>query len=688
MTSAEPTRASLQPALGFAVALLWLAGLLVLSLWQTRSPLFHAAWLADGKALGQAWLSLPGFLLHRAPGALWIIPLALAAFGLGQTLLGRCLKLHLPAGPVLALGLGALMLLSFFLASRGWATPTIIRALLLALGAIGSFEAALRFPRPLRNFLPRSPASWAAGLAAAVAGLVVVMTLCQPTFGYDAITYHLALPRSYLQSGDTAPRPFILYSYFPENLEMLYLLGLAAGGVVSAQLVNALVWVTIVWLGRDLGRSLLGAEAGAFAALALALTPTLSQGAMVMVSDGGVALFGLLGLWFLVRLAERPTPADWWLWGAALGLAAGTKYTAYLFVILPQVAALLLYRRSWRGLGSAGLVALAVALPWWLRNFLSAGNPLFPALAGSFGLPLDPLAVRRLHEDAHAVALSWQLLPDLLRLPGRLFSLAPSQLDLSLGTASLLGPLAVAGLPFALPSRLRSRSLGLVWVYLALALGLWFGSFRLVRFVQPGLAAAAALSGLGLFQLRQRAGRSMQFVINAVLLGFALSGLGLVLDYGLELTKGFYYLRQPVAASDYLTLRSRDRTVELGSFPVLHALNQSLPADARVLFVGETASLYLLRPSLAPSFLSPNPLVHLIQEGLPFPAIALRLREAGLTHVLYRPDELDRLERSYGVNRLSPQDRARLDQFFSAGVCRQIKAQEQPRVIVCELVNE
>jgi hypothetical protein len=134
--------------------------------------------------------------------------------------------------------------------------------------------------------------------------------------------------------------------------------------------------------------------------------------------------------------------------------------------------------------------------------------------------------------------------------------------------------------------------------------------------------------------------------------------------------------------------RSHDRVIELGSFPILHELNQKLPPDARVLLVGETAFFYLQRPCLAPSFLDPNPLVHLIQQGLPFPAIARRLREAGLTHVLYRPDELDRIERDYQTNRITVGDRARLEQFFQSEACRPFAFQEKPRVLVCELAQD
>ena len=379
---------------GQALSLLWLLGLLAIFLYQVRSLLFHSPWSYLFRSLGQGLHRLPSFLVRIDSGALWIVPLALAGYGLGRAILGRLFKFQLPAGPTLALGLGALALLSYFLAGFGWATAATVRVVLGVLGIYGLLELMLSLRFFTFKLKSISPTGWAVGIAVAFAGLVVSLSLLQPTVFYDALFYHLALPRSYLLTGDTAPLPYNACSFYPQNLEMLYLLGLSAGGVLAAQLVNALVWFTVVWLGRDLGRQLLGPEAGVWAALALALTPTLSQGSILIMNDGATAMFGLAGLWCLVRIAESSDRRYWWLWGAALGLAGGTKYSGYLFVILPQVLVLLFSRsRSFAGLFRAGLIAAALLFPWWLRNFLAVGNPLFPALAGMIGDSVDPLLV-------------------------------------------------------------------------------------------------------------------------------------------------------------------------------------------------------------------------------------------------------------------------------------------------------
>lgn len=678
----------------FALALSWLIALFTLSLFQTHTLIFHPSPGYLVQAVGKSVIALPRFLVQVQPKVFWVLPLGLAAFGLGRTTLVRLFRLKAPAGVGLGFGLGLLSLVAFALAATGLTEPAAVQALLLLLAGWGLLELWFQL-RPVR--LTVRTVFRAEGLIAGVAlmlGLVITFALFQPTFFYDALTFHLAMPQSYLLTGDVSPRPFITYSYFPQNLEMLYLLALAAGGVVPAQLVNALVWLALILSARDLGRELFGARAGAFSALALALLPCLSQAAILLSNDPAVALFGLTGLWFLARIQTEPGGKAFALWGASLGLAAGAKPTAYLFVLLPQgLAALFSRGRSLRGLLLAGAAGIALVSPWWIRNLVSIGNPLFPFFTSWFGGPLSARQGEILYGSTFVHLFSSSLLPFLLRLPAQMFLLEPAALDQALGSASLVGPFALLGLPFLFRrGQPRPTPARPVWLYLLWASLAWLATIHVMRlrYFLPGLAVAAVLSGAGIEVLLRPAvsGPRGSLLLKLLLSLLSLSLMLFLLSWALHLTHGFFCLRQPSPETDYLLRRSRDRVIELGAFPLIHELNQTLPANAQVLFVGETSFLYLQRPCLAPSFLNPNPLVHLVQQGLPFPVAARRLREAGLTHVLYRPAELDRLERDYRTHRLSAEQRARLEQFFQSGFCRPVAVQERPWALACELAPD
>src|SRR5208282_3177851 len=66
--------------------------------------------------------------------------------------------------------------------------------------------------------------------------------------------------------------------------------------------------------------------------------------------------------------------------GIALGLLLATKYTAMLSAVLFLLALDAPLRAGWRlrHWAAAGICALLLAAPWFIRNWILTGNPLFP----------------------------------------------------------------------------------------------------------------------------------------------------------------------------------------------------------------------------------------------------------------------------------------------------------------------
>jgi len=109
-------------------------------------------------------------------------------------------------------------------------------------------------------------------------------------------------------------------------------------------------------------------------------------------TDLWMAAFLLAGLvWSLGRLRTR---RERWMAGVALGLAAGAKYHAPVFIgIVLGIAFLARWGREnrWsRGkvLLAVAAVALAVGSVPYLRNWIVTGNPLYPAKVAVFNIVL------------------------------------------------------------------------------------------------------------------------------------------------------------------------------------------------------------------------------------------------------------------------------------------------------------
>ena len=203
--------------------------------------------------------------------------------------------------------------------------------------------------------------------------------------GDDALTYHLPSAGFWLQTHHIGIyntwffNPANTYSPLAGSTFLLWLI--APIGV--DQLANfaqmpalILIFFAIVQIARSLGvRTFIAALA---ATAALLSRPFISE-AIIVKDDHFLAAFFIAAVAGCAapRLNDRLAP---WRIGIALGLFFATKYTALLTAPLFLFLIDAPFRAGWkprRWLIAAGCVLL-IAGPWYIRNWVVAGNPLYP----------------------------------------------------------------------------------------------------------------------------------------------------------------------------------------------------------------------------------------------------------------------------------------------------------------------
>ena len=238
---------------------------------------------------------------------------------------------------------------------------------------------------------------------AALALAIVVLLASVPPVDRDALTHHLAVPKLYLQQGGMVEIPWIPFSYYPMNLDLLYLVPLYLGQDIAAKYIHfgfALLTAAAIYgyLRRRTGStawSLLGG-------LLFLSLPVIVKLSITVYVDLGLIYFSTASLLLLLRW----TGEGGRLWhlvaaGALCGLAMGTKYNGLLtFFLLTCFVPLASMRRAetpagtaagsgkaLRAVGAGALfaaVALVVFSPWMIRNTLWTGNPVYPLYDGLF----------------------------------------------------------------------------------------------------------------------------------------------------------------------------------------------------------------------------------------------------------------------------------------------------------------
>ncbi len=388
----------------------------------------------------------------------------------------------------LTAGLALLGTLLGALGVAGLFTPRAVWATLLVLALAGGRVVQSHLAELARAPMPRDTRALLLAVGAAL--LPASLHAMLPQYGWDALTYHLALPDAFLRAGRIALDPRSIFTAFPLLAESVYAAGIALAGPAAAKLLHAQCLGLAALLLADLARSR-APRLWPVAPLALLADPTVLWEATVVYNDLTLVLFAVGSLDALLALDDPRDPGALARAGLFAGACVATRAPGALAPLCFALPALLDRRTP---LARRGRLALSLAagaallLPWVARNLLGGGGAL--GMRHMHPLFLEQMRAFREHIGAG------RGVTDLLLLPWRLFFVStPGRYDGGFGF--LLGPLHLAGaaalalheVPRA-PRRLWSSAL-------AFTLG-WFATVQEARFLLPllpllGLGAACGL---------------------------------------------------------------------------------------------------------------------------------------------------------------------------------------------------
>jgi hypothetical protein len=350
-----------------------------------------------------------------------------------------------------------------------------------------------------------------------------------PVLSIDALVYHFPAAVQWLQRGrigvfDVWYQPANAYSPLAGSVFIAWLMA-PVGNSVLARYVQmpplVLLFLAMVQLVRALG---LNRGAAALLATGVVLSrPFISHTTLPKDDLFAVAFFAAAaaGLARQRPAGERLGP---WRVGTAMGLLLATKYTVLfsvpLFILMVDAPV----RTGWRWKGWAVAAGLVVALagPWYLRNWVLMGNPIFPVGVKIGGRTLLPglFAVKRSLELGNWQSV-WRVLAHGYHSP-------PPWLMVLL-LAGWAGAAVVAGREIVRRPLVRMCLLGPI---VGVAVFLSRAMYAEVRFVYPSLLLLFGCSGV----LLARAGRrEWARTCGALLVGACAAATGFVVPLLVEI---------------------------------------------------------------------------------------------------------------------------------------------------------
>lgn len=454
-------------------------------------------------------------MLVEMRAALATVLLALAALGLGywirRLLPGSFLAFDRLACSWLG-GFGTLGVLLFLLGQWKFTRATI-GTVLFASAALGIFFV-LRGRRgalaPGNSVARREKPSL---IPAFVIGFLLIVTAVgglAPVVGdsgADDVAYHYLGPKVWLRDGAIRPLPDNCTTAFPAIVETNYGALMAVGGErapgFSAVFTFSLFLMIVFSLATRAG--LTSREAWWATALAASM-PAIYTGAHTGFVDALYAAFVLAAA--RIGLDAR-RGREYAAFGIFCGFALGTKYTALLAVPILLLCAMPMWLREQRGnqgskqeklvigMGLAAIVAALVAGPFYLRNWILLGSPIYP----------PPPILANIFHAKYLSAATIDNFYTYIQNRGRgmghglgAYLLLPFQLTYHTANFHGAGGIGLTGLalgPFGLIAMTRHRflrALALMGVLLATA---WFLTQQESRFLIHVYALGAIFSVIG-----------------------------------------------------------------------------------------------------------------------------------------------------------------------------------------------
>ena len=484
--------------------------------------------------------------------------------------------------------------------------------------------------------------------ALALVVLCLAVLACTPPISRDALIHHLQVPKLYLQHGGMYELPELFFSYYPMNLDLLYMGALWLGSdILPKYLHMVFAFATAVLLHWHLRRRLSSSYAWLGALFFLSI-PIIVKLSITVYVDLVMVFFSTAALLLLFRWLETKQLRDLLLAGICCGLCIGTKYNGLLVLFILTFMVPLLFIRSQKQRQGTALPAIKAAVlfcfmallassPLLIRNAVWTGNPLYPLYDGFFsrlsnaatsGESIEQRQLDQEEEDKEEAKQSspvrgvfatryvlygesfWQL----MLLPVRIFFEGqdgdPHYFDGRLNPFLLLLPI-LAFLRRTEP-QLRLEQTALAAFSLLYFLFAFNTSVLRIRYLVPMVPCLVILSMYGLNNLEKLAEK---YTYNKA------SKLVWPLTVCLLLLWNASYIREQFKEVDpfsYITGRlSRDEYLsrQLPEYPIMQYANKNLPESAKILciFMGRRG-YYLDRPHFFDTYGKKNGLLALLNK--------------------------------------------------------------------------
>jgi len=564
-------------------------------------------------------------------------------------------------GVSLFVGTGVVGVSVLLIGLIGWLRPLPI-SLLIITCVVATRGSCTRLYKLFAERIPKLAQHRETTVVAAIYTALVllfVVRAASPPSSADELIYHLPVPESFVEQGRVYPMFDNSLGNFPFLIHMIYALCLMVGSDIAARLFSLFLAVGTSLAIFGFCSRYLTRRVGVVAMIAFFGAGMIIEVAVTSRID--VSLAGMLFLCTYTMMNYIATKDRGWLWISALlaGFSLGIKHTAAIWLALLGcmylVQCLIINRDrviEVLGRGAAyALLALAIASPWYIKNYIWFHNPVYPLFTGEvaeFGPQgiryFDANDERRLEAFFNIVRSE---MPEVIKVQEQ-------ELILAINSRAQRHPLRwwefffkpnryLMSEPNHYPNYLFlvipllvfvTRPRWIMWL-LVISIGFVFAitwTSWIARYLVPAYPALTIVSGYTLVALSERlklklpSFKKLPLYAVAIALGVALSATAPAITV--------------FSSPSFLTGRvSRKEAINpLTYYQPIKFINSQLPPDARILIVGAQLHYGIEREYITDESWFATKWRRVLIRNSSFEEVHQDLKQQGFTHVFFSAD--------------------------------------------------
>ncbi|OGH18158.1 MAG: hypothetical protein A2868_03165 [Candidatus Levybacteria bacterium RIFCSPHIGHO2_01_FULL_40_15b] len=216
-------------------------------------------------------------------------------------------------------------------------------------------------------------------------GIINLIGALGPELGFDALWYHLTLPKIYLSEGKIffIPGGLLYYSAIPKLIEMLYIPSLALGSEIIAKLIHFSFGIITLFALYKLSRIFLSRALSLLVLVVFYSNLVVAWQSTTAYVDLGRTFFEVLALFFIVYYFKNRENSNLTKSAISIGLAISSKLLAFGSLVV-FIAILFLKRVDAVKIFKLILISIIIPSPWFIFSYINTGNPVYPFFSGIY----------------------------------------------------------------------------------------------------------------------------------------------------------------------------------------------------------------------------------------------------------------------------------------------------------------